>query len=318
MKNNKKINYIIVIVVIIILIVLAFKLFYKSSYTEPEATATPVATSTSDISENTDKLDLVSYQVYQADDLDFGFVIANLRIKSSVSEEVLDLSNYLTDENINLKETASFVSELETAGYYLGKANVYYSLVASDTNYFAQIFIPYNDLTKTTLEVSNSINDDNISFDLTTNYADISSLQYIADDVISDNQTYTMTVSKAYQATSDSFTRTFSDGTVMTDIFSSNSKLYAFEVEATSLNDEVVVIESAEYLVENDTFEALDEQYQSTKYENIVGQLITDNSKGYLFFVTYDPENQAITYNGKLSIKLKNIETPIIVDVDIK
>ena len=83
---------------------------------------------------------------------------------------------------------------------------------------------------------------------------------------------------------------------------------------------DVVEIESAWYQVEgsNEKFEALNGQFTTLKYKNIVNSTITDKEKGFIFFVTLNPEDQPIVYNGTLYLVVKGASQPVQIQVDLQ
>jgi len=303
----------------IILIVIVSIYAYNKLIDQPvEPVTTPTPTETA-VTEST-KLDVVNYTVYSFDDLDFNFIIAKFRIKANSDSEILDLNNYVTEENVSLGNISDYNLELESNGYYLGKQNVYYELNQSDSNYFVNLFIPINDKSLKKINLNYIGDQSYFSFDLTDISESKEDLHYAPDDVITNGTTYVMTVSNAEQLAPEGFTRTFSDGTVLDNVIPSTAEIFAFEVVASSLNEEVVIIDSAVYEVEesNDQFEALDEEYKNLYYNNIIGSFITDDSKGYVFLITLNPEQEPITYKGILKIQIKGEINPIQIEVDLQ
>ena len=64
-------------------------------------------------------------------------------------------------------------------------------------------------------------------------------------------------------------------------------------------------------------FDALEADYESEKYENIIGKSIQEKDNGVLFIVTYDPDKEAISYRGTLKLKIKGQENWIDVKVNL-
>jgi hypothetical protein len=317
MKKNTSKLFLAIFAIIIVIVIAVFAYISTIDKTnDPAVTPTPSAT----IEPNENKLDVVNYTVYSFDDLEYNFIIAKFRVKAKSSSEFLNLENYVTEENNNLHDISSYVIDLELNGYYLGKQNVYYELSSNDNNYFVNLFIPVDDKNLTKISLDYIKEEISYTFDLTELSRSQEDLHYVPEDVITDGTTYAMTVSKAEQLPKDGFSRTFSDGTVLDNGFPSTSEVFAFEIVASSLNEEVLIIDSAVYEVDesNDKFEALDEEYTNLYYNNIIGSFITDDSKGYVFLITLNPEKEPITYKGILKIQIRGEINPIQIDVDLQ
>jgi hypothetical protein len=315
-KNTSKLFLAIFAIIIVVVIAVFAYISIIDKPNDPAVTPTPSAT----IEPNENKLDVVNYTVYSFDDLKFNFIIAKFRVKANSKSELLDLDNYVTEENNSLGDIADFNSILELNGYYLGKQNVYYELSTSDSNYFVNLFIPVNNKELSKISLTNTVTADSYTFDLTDITGSKENLHYEANDVITNGSTYILTVSSAEQLAPEGFTRTFTDGTVLDNVIPSTAEIFAFEIVASSLNEDIVIIDSATYEVEesNDEFEALDSEYKNIYYNNIIGSLITDDSKGYVFLITLNPEKEKITYKGILKIQIQGEINPIQIDVDLQ
>ena len=265
------------------------------------------------------QVDLVEYTVYDLDQVDFRFIIAKVRVKANDATNI-SLEHFTTSEGIVLSETSSYVQKLERNSLYLGKKNVWHELVSSNTNYLAHIFIPVKDDTLSSITMSSDFkNSHTMKFDLSNPTGTAEELGYAAEDIISDGKTYQMKVSNAYQI-SDEFTRTYDSGESEAYLIPSTAEVHAFYVEAVSLWGDAVEIESAYYQISenSDKFEALNGQFSTQKYVNIVNSQITDKGAGYIFFVTLNPESEPISYQGVLTLYLKNQDQPIQIQVDLQ
>ena len=91
-------------------------------------------------------------------------------------------------------------------------------------------------------------------------------------------------------------------------------------MEAVSLWGDAVEIESAWYQVagSSEKFEALSGQFTTLKYKNIVNSTILDKDKGFIFFVTLNPEDQPIVYKGTLYLTVKGTTQPVQIQVDLQ
>ena len=144
-------------------------------------------------------------------------------------------------------------------------------------------------------------------------------LGYVADDVITDGKTFQMKVGTAFNIAPEEMYRQFDDGKVETAGLPSTSQVYVFRLDAVSLWGDEVVIEEAEYITEGseNKFDALPSGFYSEKYKNILGKPIHEKESGVLFFITYNPDREPITYQGKLKLKLKGQENWIEITVSL-
>ena len=264
------------------------------------------------------QVDLVDYTVYDLDQVDFRFIIAKVRVKANDATNI-SLSHFKTSEGLVLSETSAYVNQLEKNSLYLGKKNVWFELISSQTNYLARIFIPVKDNTLSSISLESDLKNSHVmKFDLENPRGTAEELGYVADDIISDGKTYQMKVSNAYRI-SDEFTRTYESGYTEAYLLPSSAEVHGFYVEAVSLWGDAVEIESAYYQVHgsSEQFEALNGQFTTQKYANIVNSSITDKDAGYIFFVTLNPEDAPISYQGTLILHLKNQQQPIQIQVNL-
>ena len=228
------------------------------------------------------QVDLVDYTVYDLDQVDFRFIIAKVRVKANDATNI-SLSHFKTSEGLVLSETSAYVNQLEKSSLYLGKKNVWFELISSQTNYLARIFIPVKDNTLSSISLESDLKNSHVmKFDLENPKGTAEELGYVADDIISDGKTYQMKVSNAYRI-SDEFTRTYESGYTEAYLLPSSAEVHGFYVEAVSLWGDAVEIESAYYQVHgsSEKFEALNGQFTTQKYDNIVNSSITDKDAGY-------------------------------------
>ena len=264
------------------------------------------------------KVTLSDYYVFKLDGLDFNFVIAKIHVKGNMPINIT-LDHFKTSEGTTLNSVDSYVTKLEDNSLFLGKQNVWFSLISQNSEYDANIFIPVIDKNVASISVAVDFGGNaDLVFDLSKKAGSADMLQYQADDVITDGKSYQMTVSAAYDITGGYMTQTV-NGLEQDYLLPSTTKTYAFEVNAVSLWGDEIVIEKAQYVPENstETFDALDSSINSEKFVNILDRTVDEKDKGYLFFVAYDPEDHPVTYKGVLKLKVKNSDTWIVVNVDL-
>ena len=265
------------------------------------------------------QVDLVEYIVYNLDELDFQFVIARIRVKADHAIH-MNLSRFVTSENIYLNEVDDFVVQLESKALFLGKQNVWFEIVSKETVVMTNIFIPVQDKKLDTVSLSVDFGTvKEIQFDLKKPSGTIELLSYKSDDVITDGKTYQMKVSNAYMITGDRITRKYPDGYTEEYLVPSTAQVHAFDIEAVSLWGDEVVIESALYTVTatGETFEAFNEQFSTQKSNNLMNTPIMDTGAGVLFFETLNPGANPIQYKGVLKLKIKGQSNYIIINVDL-
>jgi hypothetical protein len=282
----------------------------------PEAGNQAKPDATSDLDQV--KVTLSDYYVFKLDGLDFNFVIAKIHVKGNTPINIT-LDHFKTSEGTTLDSVDSYVAKLEENSLFLGKQNVWFSLISQNSEYDANIFIPVIDKNAASISVAVDFGGNaDLGFDLSKKAGSAEMLQYQADDVITDGKSYQMTVSAAYDITGGYMTQTVS-GQEQEYLLPSTTKTYAFEVNAVSLWGDEIVIEKAQYVPENstETFDALDSSINSEKFTNILDRTVDEKDKGYLFFVAYDPEDHPVTYKGVLKLKVKNSDTWIVVNVDL-
>ena len=330
-KRYKKNNSLsIILVLLVILLLLLSYLFLDNSNKdlinkgddapEVQPTLKPHQTEKPDVNKEGVNVDLIDYDVYELEEVNFNFIIASIRIQSDKAGINLDLKNFVTSDNIFLNDVNYYVKELEKNNMYLAKENVWFDLVSNDSEYFVNIFIPYDNKKQERLEVLVDIDDNEpLVFKLNDKITTNENLYYEAEDIISDGKTYQMTLSKAFEITGDQITRTYEDGYKEDFLYPSTAEVYAFNVKAVSLFGESVEIESAIYTVNetNDEFEAFNSQFVSMKYDNIIGKTVKQEDEGVLLFMTLNPEGDPITYKGQLKIKLVGKEEYITINVDL-
>ena len=334
MSNRKKDTAktaVLVVFLVILVIAVACALYFAISAPRNDLTDLPIdseitlpssgnQTKPEDADESDQiQIDLVDYTVYDLDELDFRFIIAKVRVKASSAANI-SLSHLKTSEGIQLDEVDTYVNELEANSLFLGKQNVWFELVSSETNYLARIFIPVSDRSLKSITLSSDLkNSHTMKFSLEDAQGTREDLGYQAEDIISDGKTYQMKVSAAYQI-HDEITRTYEDGFTEQYLLPSTAEVHAFYVEAVSLWGDAVEIEEAWFKVKGSTesFEALNGQFTTKKYENILNKTITDKESGYVFFVTLNPESEPMTYQGTLQLKLKGSDQMIQIQVDLQ
>lgn len=330
-KSTKVLIWILVILICSILALLFFHLYddYQTGHKDPEKT--PGISETHKLNEkgnqqkpdetevsNLTTISLVSQEVFDFDNVDFKFVIAKVHVKTKAPCNI-SLEHYKTDEGIRLDQVDSYVKTLEKNSYFVGRQNVWFSLISDKSEFDANIFIPVKDKKKQSVTISSDFKDqDDIKISLKNVNGTKEMLTYKAKDVITDGKSYEMTVSKAMDITGSYLYKTIG-GDEFEYSLPSTTKVYAFKITAVSLFGDVVEIEDATFIPTSskEQFKALDKGINAMKYTNILGSQIKEKDSGWLFFVAYNPDQNPITYKGTLNLKLKNDSNPITVNVNL-
>ena len=322
-KLNKKTLVLITIAILIILTIIFVVLSYDNQNViiddSPNITLPDSGNMDKpDENENVEKItvDLVEYDYYEFDDVEFGFIISKFRFKSDEPIN-MKLDTFVTSENIVLSDVESYVTKLEAKSYYLGKQNVFFEVISQEGSTFVNVFIPVID--KASSEISLKINSKNFTYDISKSSDNKDLFIYESDDIITDGKTYQMAVSNAFEITGEQFERVYDDGFSEEYVFSSTARLYAFKLDVVSLWGDEVEIESAVYIVDgtNDGFEALGENIKPQKYDNIIGSKIYDKTTGTIIIPTYSNNEDALSFKGKLKLKLSNSDNYIEIKVDL-
>ena len=259
-----------------------------SATSSAEVSASPLVSNTSENS-----VTLNSYKVYKSDDLDFGFVLADVLVSG---EELSDLSLWKTSEGISLNDVSSYVNKAEEIGF-----DVYqYASKSINVNGNTTLFIPFHsDNNNLTLNINNQ----EITFDLNSNVETIKNTNNNSTGGEIKGDTYTFVISDAY--TSDSMQRNDEEYS-----FPGTVKIYTFNISVQELSEEGIFIESASFYPSSssDSLEALDGTFSSIRRgdQSIIGKVLSSGSSGALFFEIYSPEEEGITYEGEIEIKLSN------------
>ncbi len=329
-KSNIKVKIILAVIMAAALCLLGYEVFShmgsgKKSAAEETASAKATISAIGNQSKPSAASDLSgtsvtlnSYTVYDLEQVDFRFIIADIHVSSDAAIN-LSLSHFKTSEGIFLDQVSDYTSKLEAQSLYLGRQNVWFSMISQDTSTDTKVFIPVKDSSLTSITLSNDFqSNQTLSFNLSNPTGKASDLLYQADDVITDGSTYEMTVSEAFDITGMYLYQNV-DGEKQEYLLPSTTKVYAFHIQAVSLWGDSIVLDSAQYVTDGtgDTFDAMDASVEALKYSNILGLTISDKDDGYLFFYAFDPDDHPVEYHGVLKLKLKDSDTAITVNVNL-
>ena len=257
------------------------------------------------------KVDLLDYKVYESSLTDFNFVVIDMRFKANKNLDY-DLRDLVTNEGNNLADTNTYINELEQHSIYLSKLNIAFDVPKNQKEATISLFIPYSKNLKELILTDNNTKK-NFKIDLDKKHADINDLIYKTGDEIITND-YAFQISDAYV-----LDKMLKDDEPYN--FPSTIKIYTFELNITKANKELV-IEDATFIPNDNsyTFSALDGTYSSFRKDtnSLIGKKLKEGDKGVLFFEIYSPNDENITYDGKIIIKLANEDKPIEVKTELR
>lgn len=299
-KRKVRIDRIIifVLVTLIILGAVGFGTFKLIGYFFNKENKT-VNTNEEVVTNNDIKISLEDYKVYidESDALGFNFIIA--KVKFSSNEPVkFDLINLQTSEKIYLNDINKHLNKLELEGYSINKLDINSNNINSQNNTVeVNLFIPYStDSDK--LSVYNSVDSSKLEFDLNTNNNLLTSLKLNSNDSQIQVGTTKVSISNVY----------ISDFMLHNDEecdFGSTVRIYSFEISVLE-NQDNAQITDAIYLIDGSDYEnkALSSDYSSIDMKNIIGEKLSQNTKGGLFFEIQTTDNDI--KDGTLLIKFSN------------
>lgn len=309
MKQKWKVILIVLLVTLICTLSIWMYSFLHQSSSQKENSSTPQVSDTPQntiSSTNEGPIVFSQYSVYESADVSFRFIVAQLDIQSDA--EKYALSDFVTSEGIVLNDIQTYVKQLENANLFVGKKNVWFSF-SDKTSFSGNILIPITNNETDTISVS--CKNKSYDFDLTQNHADCAELEESNNDkIVSQQDIYQLRVTNIFEITGDDM---YQNDTLMT--MPSSTRIFAIKVDAAALNGNMIHIDRAVY-EENDgtQLEAEDASIHSMKYENLIGQDITEEKEACFFFVDSNLQNT----KGVLHIYINGSDTPVDVEVSQK
>ena len=324
-KTRNILIWLLALAVILVGCLTVFDVFFRRPAQPAAATATPepsaMAEGNREKPAETEKdaalsIDVKQTTVYDLSDVDFKFAVVTLQVRADGPVN-LGLDHFRTDEGVVLSDVQSYVKKLEEKSLFLGRQNVWFSLISAEPEFEANIFVPV--LNRKAEEITlNSDLGEGMQFvlNLKNPSGTKDMLSYHAEDIITDGETYQLSVSAAYDITGETMYEN-KNGELSEYLLPSTVKVYAFRVKAVSLWGDVIVIEDAQYVPSDgrETLTALEASVRSMKLENILGREIREADEGTIFFYAFDPDDRPVSYNGVLKLKLQGSDNWIDVNV---
>lgn len=293
-----------IVISFLLVIFLGIKLlFLNGNDKNPSKTDDPVNSTPSGETTNDVNFTLDDYNIYASDKLDFRFIVADMTVKSKDGKGIdFEMSKLETNELIQLNNIASYISKFQEAGYSIAKLNLADSIKSDSSEMKIRLFIPVTKRTDS-LVLNNMLNSEQITFDLSKEAKDIEEFKNTSGEVISDGKSFDIYVSNAYVSTS-----MYRDSQEYT--YPSTIKVFTYKLNINKLEKEGISIEEAYFIPDgtDEKYKALDASFSSLKDDNIIGIPLKVNDTYALFFELYNPDENNITYNGKLQLKFSNSE----------
>ncbi len=296
--------------ILLIISIIAFALNPKkdnTNVTPDPAVTTPKTTVT-----------LGEYTVYRFVDLDFQFVIAKLKITSDKAIS-LDMASMKTDKGVLLTQTEPYIKKLLAAGYVLTKQNILYAFQSTEMAMEGNVLIPIADKSATSASLIVSLGSSNsktLKFDLTKATGTAAMLSYQSTDTITDNQNYSLKIENILPLKGKAMFQTFADGTDSID-YSSWSLMYAIKMQIKPLNNVVLNIESAKYVITEPVVESsiMMGAISVKEYPNIYTKDVATESTGYLYLQVVATTGDYAKIPAVLELKFKGIDDIVKINI---
>lgn len=302
---------------------LLFTLINKPSSGSAAATATPTATakptptpsplSTNDMSDV--KITTNSFEAYKLDDLDFGFLIANVHVKSTKTGSIA-LSYFTTNDGIQLSNVQSYKDALKEHSYSLDSLNLASTLSANGSEADVKIFIPFKDKSETNITVDCDFNaDNNLTFAIGSADTTAENLKIASTATPTDTKNFSVTVESAGEIDPSSVL-TKDDASYF---LPSTARVFAIHVNVTAATGKPVNITSASLVTTSyGTVGAETSDIHTAKMNSILNQKITDSGDGYIFILMLDPGYEIQSVEGQLDLKMTDQSQNTSVNVTLK
>lgn len=321
-ERNQKIVW---IVITSIAIIAACFLLYilmngKKTAEQPSSTPTPTPVPTLTPSEKTTLSDVSitqgSYDVYEFDNVDFGFIVANIHVATEKTVTI-PLSSFQTSEGLVLNETSSYIDTLSKNSYDLSKENLSSdSLNAAGTGFDAKVFIPFKNKSLSSLTVSCNFNEkNNLSFSLANVNTTADQWKVKATASPASTRSFSVQVEDADEVNTSKVLGKDDQSYFMP----STARVFMFHVSVTAAEGQPVTITSAVFSSSKyGNVSAESSDVHTAKSANILDQEITESGDGYIFVLMLDPGHLMEETDGTLSLTMADASQNTSADVKLK
>lgn len=311
MAKRRKINYarlvllILIAIALIAVIVLGIQYILKDDSSDTNNNG---SNTTEVISEGDTKIELSDYTVYEDknSDLGFNFIVATLKF-SSENEISYDLANLKTNEGYVLNNSLNYSKEIRMAGYDFDSLNTVTSIVSSEKEYSANVFIMYKEGNSITL--TDSVSNSSMYIDLTSHKGDIDTLkkQDNSTEIISND--YDISVANNYIASNMYHNGESYDSSML--------NVYVFEMTVNSVSNNIKITNASfKQTSTGEVWEALDSSYSTSKsgkmIENILDKTLSNGDTYALFFEVYGNPDEEINYEGTITLEFSDGSSKVV------
>ncbi len=308
MNKKRKVRYdrlvllILIALGLIFILVLGIIKLLKSSDTNIN-TNTDIPTNETIVTDDV-SIELLSYKTYLDidDTLGFNFVVAELKFSSNDMINY-DLSNLVTNQGIKLNDILNYQKTINVKEFNYSSLNTTLEVTSSDKEYTCKVFIPYTGSDNITL--TDTISGSSFLIDVSKNQDNIDSIKNKNTSNEINTSDYNLTVSSSY--ISDMMKRNGESYN------SSMLCIYTFNIKVVSISDGIKIT-GATYSKNSDgeTYEALDDTYDSIKISNILNKSLNVGDEYALFFEVYSNPDEAQDFSGKLTLSFSDGSTTTI------
>lgn len=279
---------------------------------EPTQSASPLAKE--DMSDV--KITTNSFTAYKLDDLDFGFLIANIHVKSTKTGSIA-LSYFATNEGIKLSEVDAYKQALTDHSYSLASLNLADSLNANGSEADVKVLIPYKNKDASSVSVTCDFNaNNNLQFSIvsTDTTAEELKIKQSAEPT-QDTKSFAVTIDNAGEIDPSSVLTKNDEAYFMP----STARVFAIHVNVTAATGKPVNINSASLVsTKYGTIGAEAADIHTAKLKSILNQKITDTGDGYIFILMLDPGYEITSVEGQLNLQMTDQSQNTTIDVTLK
>jgi len=250
---------------------------------------------------------LEDYIYYKSDDLDFNFIIADIKLTSNVAIK-LPLSTLSTSEGISLASTDSYLSELANNNYKPSKKGLSFSFNSDSKELSITIFIPVQSKVLSELRVNSNVapySEIKINLNDSSKLGDITELKLEDTTVINnpnDDLNFTLEFSDYFEPSN--FYTIGTDGKSMSVDISTSSKVFGIKYIVTNDTDFSYKISDAQILLDTNSFPLMNPEYLLMSTTNLASISLLDSQSGVLFFLVPSDLDVYTFPKDKVKVKL--------------
>lgn len=250
---------------------------------------------------------LEDYTYYKSDDLDFNFVIADIKVTSNVAIK-LPLSTLSTSEGISLASTDNYLSELASNNYKPSKKGLSFSFNSDSKELSVTIFIPVQSKVLSELRVNSNVapySEIKINLNDSTKLGDITELKLEDTTVINnpnDDLSFTLEFSDYFEPSN--FYTIGTDGKSMSVDISTSSKVFGIKYTVVNDSDFSYKISDAQILLDTNSFPLMNPEYLLMSTTNLASISLLDSQNGVLFFLVPSDLDVYTFPKDKVKVKL--------------